>query len=86
MSKEHPIPSLTQSLASSDTILELNSRVGMDGKEDENKWLDRKVKVVTRSDMVSEPDDVGHEHEEDSDFHTHSGEENEGKYIIGRNY
>jgi hypothetical protein len=85
MSKEHSIPSLTQSLVSSDTVTGPNGRADMDGNEDENKWFDRKVTMVTRSDAVSEPDDTGHEHDEGSDFHTHSGEENDGKCAISLN-
>lgn len=78
MSKEHPAP-LTAVLASSEATLngENNADMAEDDSGPAKKEDKQNDSVVPRTDPVSEPDDVLHE--EGSDVHAHSDDENDGE-------
>jgi len=79
MSSEHPAPPAPQSLASSESTLEQNDGVNMDGNAVKRTAFEPTTSE-TRTDVVSEPDD----HDEGSDSHVHSEEENDGIWVIDR--
>jgi len=77
MSTEHPVlPSLTQSLASSESTLEQNGMTDTKTKAVKSVRMepDRVDSAVTHPGTVSEPDDI---HDETTD-HDHSEDENDG--------
>jgi len=78
MSKEHPAP-LTAALAFSEGTLGSENNVDMaeDDSGAAKKEGEQNDSIVPRTDALSEPDDVLHE--EGSDVHAHSDDENDGK-------
>lgn len=77
MSTEHsPIP-LSRSLASSESTLDPNDQTDMDaGSTDKHAaFTATEISETTRTDIPSEVDDAGHDHDEANDSHVHSEEE-----------
>jgi hypothetical protein len=85
MSSEPSVPSLPGSVASSEATLASARKVSMADNVDEDGPLesDRQVSTGVRIDTFSENDDVGHDHDETSDFVAHSEDENDGTHITG---
>jgi hypothetical protein len=77
MSSEHPVLSAAHSLASSESTLDQNDGVDMDDNAVKPTAFELTTSE-TRTDVVSEPDD----HNEGSDSHVHSEEENDGIWVI----
>lgn len=82
MSTKHPPTFLPHSLASSESTLDPNDQTDMDSTEKGATFGTTGIsEETTRNDIPSEADDAGHDHDEASDSHVHSEEEeNDGTW------
>ena len=82
MNKQHPPLPVTHSLASSESTLGQPDKVDMTPTSVKHAaHLDQEESKVTRLEVLSEPDDAGPDHDEGTDSHVHSEDENDGNQL-----